>query len=226
MRFKDLAFGCVTAALLFHAGTAFCDTIKTLRFNELPQTHVPPTLALSGVRFDFTEDPTIPTEASLGADFGVPFSGQTTNLGSTVLLGNDPGILTLTFDHPTTLLSFQAASAVTTPNVFEVRVFDASAFPLRTSEIVLNPVPCIPPGSTCDNLAQGSFIYTGSAMKTATLDFSSLVPGATPAAFAIGALSYMAASVGPAVPEPSEWWLLLCGLAFFCLHKTYRFIRR
>ena len=226
MRFRGLAFGCcVAAALLFYAGTAFCDTIKTLRFNELPQTPIPPSLAVSGVSFDFTEDPSIPG-TGLGADFGAPFSGQTTNLGSRVLLGNDPGILTLTFDHPTTLLSFQAASAVTTPNVFEVRVFNASGFSLGTSDVVLNPAPCIPPGSVCDNLAQGSFIYTRSAIKTATLDFSSLVPGATPAAFAIGDLSYMVASVGPGVPEPSESWLLLCGLGLFGLQKAYRLLHK
>ena len=226
MRLKGLAFSCVTAVFLFHGRSAFCDTIKTLHFNELPQTPLPPTLPVSGVSFDFTEDPTIPPGAGLGADFGAPFSGQTTNLGSTVLLGNDPGTLTLTFDHPTTLLSFQAASAVTTPNVFEVRLFNASGFSLGTSDIVLNPASCNSPGSACDNLAQGSFNYNGSAIKTAALDFSSLVPGATPAAFAIGDLSYMVASVGPAVPEPSEWWLVLCGLAFFGLHKTSRFVRK
>jgi hypothetical protein len=146
-------------------------------------------------------------------------------LGKTVLLGNDPGVLTLTFDTPTTLLSFEEASAVTTTNVFEVRLFNASGFSLGTTDVVTNPVPCSPPSPTCPNLSQGSFSYSGAAVKVADLDFSSSVPGITPSAFAIGNLTYVLPTI-PTVPEPSPVWLVLCGLGLFGLGKRYIVIRK
>jgi hypothetical protein len=225
MRFKLVALSCAMLALLFHPKTAFCDTINTLHFNELPQTHLPPVLHAFGIRFDFTEDTTIPPGTGQGADYGAPFSGVTKKLGSHVLLGNDPGVLTLTFDTPTTQLSFDAASAVTTSNVFEVRLFNASGFSLGTSDIVTNPAPCSPPSSTCPNFSEGSFSYSGAAVKTAALDFSSVVPGITPTAFAVSNLSYLVPSC-PTIPEPSQFWLLLCGLGLVGLHERYRFIRK
>jgi hypothetical protein len=226
MRLKILALSCATLALSFHPESAFADPIKTLHFDEIPQTHIPPPLHVFGITFSFTEDITIPPGQGKGADYGAPFTGATTNLGKTVLLGNDPGVLTLTFDTPTTLLSFEEASAVTTTNVFEVRLFNKNGFSLGTTNVVTNPAPCSPPTPTCSNLSQGSFSYnnSGGPIAKAVLDFSSLVPGITPAAFAIDDLTYVLPTV-PTVPEPSPSWLLLCGVAFVSLQKARRLLR-
>lgn len=228
MRSKVLALSCLAALSLFCPKTAFCDMLKTLHFNELPETAIPPDLHAFGVTFSFAEDVTIPPGTGLGADYGAPFSGVTTNLQSPVLLGNDPGVLTLTFDDPTTQLSFDAASAVTTSNVFEVRLFDVNGFSLGTSDIITNPVPCSPPSVTCPNLSQADYSYPGTgAIRTAVLDFSSLVSGATPAPFAIDNLTYLVPSVTPpGVPEPAEIGLLLAGGVLLAGRKAYRSIRR
>jgi len=219
MRFKPLALSCAALALSLYPASAFADTIKTLHFDDLPQTAIPPPLHNAGISFDFT------STAGASASYGAPFTGSGTKLGSTVLLGNGPGVLVLTFDTPTTLLSFDEASAVTTTNVFEIRLFNGSGFSLGTTDVVTNPVPCSPPSPTCANLSQGSFSYSGAAVKVADLDFSSSVPGITPSAFAIDNLTYMVSSV-PTVPEPNPSWLLLCGLGLFGLSKGYRLTRK
>ena len=228
MRFKLFALSWAGLALSLYPASAFADTIKTLHFDDLPTTHLPPDLnnTSAGITFSFTEDSTIPPGQGKGADYGAPFTGSGTKLGSTVLLGNDPGVLTLTFGSTTSVLSFDEASAVTTSNVFEVRLFNASNFSLGTTDVVTNPVPCSPPSPTCPNLSTGSFSYSGTGLiKTAVLDFSSSVPGITPSAFAIDNLTYMVPSV-PTVPEPSPSWLLLCGLGLFGLSKAYRLTRK
>ena len=212
MKSKLLILGSLSILLLFQPELLSSATITTLNFSELPPTSIPASgLHAFGIDFSFTKDGQVPSGTVSGATFGAPFDGATSKLNSPVLLGSVPGVLTLTFDSPTSQLSFDAALGVTTQDVFQVRLFNAAGFSLGTSNNLTKPAACPPAPAVCSNASEGSYSYSGASVKTAALDFSSQVPGATPAPFALDNLSYAIGSASP-VPEPNGTFLLLGGL--------------
>ena len=212
MTTKLLIFSFFSMLLLSQPELASCATITTLNFSELPPTAIPASgLHVFGIDFSFVRDSQVPSGTVGGATFGAPFGGVTTKLNTPVLLGDVPGVLTLIFDSPTSLLSFDAALGVTTQDVFQVRLFNAAGFSLGTSNNLTHPTGCPPSPAVCPNASEGSYSYSGALVKTAALDFSSQVPGATPAPFALDNLTYAIGSTS-AVPEPNGIFLLLGGL--------------
>ena len=212
MTSKLLVLSSLSMLLLFHPELASSATITTLNFSELPPTPIPASgLHAFGTDFSFVRDSQSSSNFVGGATFGAPFGGITKNLMSPVLLGSVPGVLTLTFDAPTSQLSFDAALGVTTQDVFQVRLFNAAGFSLGTSNNLTHPAACPPSPAVCSNASEGSYSYSGASIKTAALDFSSQVPGATPAPFALDNLTYAIGSVST-VPEPGDAFLLLGGL--------------
>ncbi len=209
---KLLVLSSLSTLLLIHPGLSSSATITTLNFSELSPTAIPASgLHAFGIDFSFVKDSQVPANTVAGATFGAPFGGITTKLKTPVLLGSVPGVLTLTFDAPTSLLSFDAALGVTTQDVFQVRLFNAAGFSLGTSNNLTHPAGCPPSPAVCPNASEDSYSYSGALVKTAALDFSSQVPGATPAPFALDNLTYAIGSTS-AVPEPNGIFLLLSGL--------------
>jgi hypothetical protein len=212
-RIRSVAF------FLLLSGVPALPSVVTLRFDELGvATPISAAgLEVQGVTFTFVEDPLVLTPA--GAAYGETSFPTTTYLAAPVLAAYDPGVLTLSFNTPSALVSFGAAYALTGNDVFEVRLFDQMGDPIETDEVPTSSIPsCDPLGTDPCSLSEAFFSYSGTPVGRAELDFSSAVGGATAAAFAIDNLSFAAPDSTLAAPESGTVGLL--AVAFAALMAT------
>lgn len=137
--------------------------VTTLTFDELPFQPVDG-LSFSGVTFGFQIGGVPSTDANYGA-FG---PGSTTFVQDPSLEGNSAGVLTLTFDQPTTVLEFGLARScicTLTPGV-SVELFKPGAPGRPRQVITLTTSPVV-------SFSEALFSYSGPAIQTAVITFPS-----------------------------------------------------
>jgi hypothetical protein len=137
--------------------------LTTLTFDELTFQPVDG-LSFGGVTFGFQINGVPSTDAHYGA-FG---PGSTTFVQDPSLEGNSAGVLTLTFDQPTTVLEFGLARSclcTLTPGV-TVELFKPGAARRSRGIITLTTSPVV-------SFSEGLFSYSGPAIQTAVITFPS-----------------------------------------------------
>lgn len=137
--------------------------LTTLTFDEIP-TQVVDGLSYSGVTFAFTVNGVPSTDAY----YNRAGPGQIAYLQDPSLEGTDYGVLTLTFDKPTTVIEFGVARNTygTYSNGATVELYRPGVGHLRES-VMLETAPEV-------YWTEGWFSYTGPAVKTVVIYFEPL----------------------------------------------------
>ena len=142
-----------------------------------------------GVVFGFTESGSPSSNAAYGDDVDTS-SNQLAPLSGLVLSGHPTGVLTLTFDAPTTVLSFDLAFALLDVDAGGTVTIDGTAIPFTTAG----------KSGWQELFSLGNFTWTSATPFTqASIAFDSTAAQA--ALFALDNLAYNAAVTSP-VPEP------------------------
>jgi hypothetical protein len=190
-----LALGTAQAAVLtntFSLPTSDLTTATNFGTVAVPSVHE------MGVTFTFTGSSSF---ATYGDTIGTAINGLEPQFVDTVLDGAPDGTLTLTFDAPTTFLSFNVLFIpLAGPSGGKVTI-DGNTSSFST----LN-------GTSCSGFCStGSFSWTPVAsFQTAVITFDSSAAGAT--FFAIDNLSYSVPDTGStSTPEPASVSLLAIG---------------
>lgn len=147
----------------FSAPALAAKPVTTLNFDEVPFQPVDG-LDVSGVTFGFQIGGVPSTDAHYNA-FG---PGTTTFVQDPSLEGNAAGVLTLTFDQPTTVLEFGLARScicTLTPGV-SVEVFKPGAAGRSRGVINVTTSPIV-------SFSEALFSYSGPAIQTAVINFPS-----------------------------------------------------
>ena len=137
--------------------------VTTLTFTELPAQPVNG-VSVSGVTFGFE----IGGVSSADAIYGGFGPGSITFVQDPSLEGNAGGVLTLTFDRPTTVLEFGIARScicTLTPGV-SVELFKPGAAGGSRGIITQTTNPLV-------SFSEGLFSYSGPAIQTAVITFPS-----------------------------------------------------
>jgi len=162
-RFVLLLSLLVLAPFAFSAPALAAKPVTTLTFDELPFQPVDG-LSTSGITFGFQIGGVPSSDANYGA-FG---PGSITFVQDPSLEGNSDGVLTLTFDQPTTALEFGLARSCTctlTPGV-SVELFKPGAADRSRSVVTLTTSPVV-------SFSEVLFSYSGPAIQTAVITFPS-----------------------------------------------------
>jgi hypothetical protein len=149
--------------LAFSAPALAAKPVTTLTFDELSFQPVDG-LSISGVTFGF-EVGGVP---SMDATYGAFGPGSITFVQDPSLEGNAAGVLTLTFDRPTTVLEFGLArSCICTlsPGV-SVELGKPGAADGSRGTVAVTTSPLV-------SFSEAQFSYTGPAIKTAVITFPS-----------------------------------------------------
>jgi hypothetical protein len=147
----------------FSAPAVAAKPVTTLTFDEVPFQPVNG-LSVSGVTFGFQIGGIPSSDANYNA-FG---PGATTFVQDPSLEGNAAGVLTLTFDQPTTVLEFGLARScicTLTPGV-SVELFKPGAAGRSRQVISLTTSPLV-------SFSEAMFSYSGPAIQTAVISFPS-----------------------------------------------------
>jgi hypothetical protein len=147
----------------FSAPALAAKPVTTLTFDELPFQPVDG-LSISGVTFGFQLGGVPSTDANYGA-FG---PGSTTYVQDPSLEGNSAGVLTMTFDQPTTVLEFgiaRSCGCTLTPGV-SVELLQPGAAGRSRGVNTLTTSPII-------SFSEALFSYSGPAVQTAVITFPS-----------------------------------------------------
>lgn len=162
-RFVLLLSLLVLVPFAFSAPALAAKPVTTLTFDEVPFQPVDG-LSIGGVTFGFQIGGTPSTDAFYGG-FG---PGNTTYVQDPSLEGNSAGVLTLTFDQPTTVLEFGIARScicTLTPGV-SVELFKPGAAGNSREVITMTTSPLI-------SFSEALFSYSGPAIQTAVISFPS-----------------------------------------------------
>jgi hypothetical protein len=160
----------------FSAPALAAKPVTTLTFGELPFQPVDG-LSISGVTFGFE----IGGVPSADAHYGAFGPGSTTFVQDPSLEGNSGGVLTLTFDQPTTVLEFGIARScicTLTPGL-SVELFKPGAAGHSRGVITLTTTPVV-------SFSEALFSYSGPAIQTAVITF----PSITASRFALDNLQF------------------------------------
>jgi hypothetical protein len=181
--------------------------IVTIDFSELPVRSVDG-LSYGGVAFQFTVGGNSSSDAEFPSTPGI--AGFVSLLTEPVLQGDSGGVLTMTFNAPTSFLQFDVAILDVNPATVVVHL---TGNPAPTASIdlpIFVQAGCPPSGCA---LSEGRFTYDnsvngppGALIQTATISFP------TGTRFAFDNLTFNVADT--AVPEPGTILLLGGGLIF------------
>ena len=147
----------------FSAPALAAKPVTTLTFEEVPFQPVNG-LSVSGVTFGF-QIAGVPSADAFYGGFG---PGSTTYVQDPSLEGNSAGVLTLTFDQPTTVLEFGIARScfcTLTPGV-SVELFKPGAAGRSREVISITTSPIV-------SFSEALFSYSGPAIQTAVISFPS-----------------------------------------------------
>lgn len=153
----------VLLPLAFSASAQAAKPVTTLTFDELPLQPVNG-LSVSGVTFGFEIGGVPSTDARYHA-FG---PGSTSFVQDPSLEGNAAGVLTLSFDQPTTVLEFGIARncfCTLTPGV-SVELFKPGAAGRSRGVLAMTTSPVV-------SFSEALFSYSGPAIQTAVIRFPS-----------------------------------------------------
>jgi hypothetical protein len=162
-RFVVLLSLLVLLPFAFSAPVQAAKPVTTLTFDELPFQPVDG-LSFGGVTFGFQ----IGGVPSTDANYASAGPGSITFIDDPSLEGNAEGVLTLTFDKPTTVLEFGVARSCTcvlSPGV-AVELFKPGAAGHSRGVMTVTTTPII-------SFSEALFSYSGPAIKTAVLTFPS-----------------------------------------------------
>ena len=162
-RFVLLLSLLVLLPFAFSAPALAAKPVTTLTFDELPSQPVDG-LSFSGVTFGFQ----IGGVPSADAYYGGSGPGSIAFVQDPSLEGNSGGVLTLTFDQPTTVLEFgiaRSCSCTLTPGI-SVELFKPGAAGRSRSLITATTSPVV-------SFSEALFSYSGPAIQTALVTFPS-----------------------------------------------------
>jgi len=194
MRFSVARVLVVTLLSAAAAGTAQASTI-VLTFDTPSGPIVANGVHTSGVTFGFTEGGQPSTNAMYGDGIGTT-PNLLAPLTDPLLDGPADGVLTLTFDNPTTFLAFDIA-------------FTTSVGPGGTVTVNGTPMTFTTTGNTgmFSAFSIGNFLWTpGFSFTQATIAFDGSASGSQ---FAMDNVSF---DDPPGTPEPGTMGLFGCGL--------------
>ncbi len=157
----------------------------TLAMGDLPNQFLNGLVHPQGVTFGYT----VGGVGNNDARYNAAGPGIRTYVQDPSIEGGTAGVLALLFASPTPILEFGAARNMnaTLPSAATVRLFDAGDVLLHTLPLSL---------ATTGLFAEGRFIYSGDAVKRATIDFTATPAGTGGQRFAFDNLTFAA------VPEP------------------------
>lgn len=179
------ALALAAAASLTPARLHAIPVTVTLTMGDLPNQSVNGLVHPQGVTFGYT----VGGVENIDARYNAGGPGIRTYVQDPSIEGGTAGVLSLLFAVPTPILEFGAARNInaTLPSAAIVRLFDAGDTLLHTLPVGL---------ATTGLFAEGRFVYSGDAVKRATVDFTATPAGTGGQRFAFDNLTFAV------VPEP------------------------